>query len=331
MPVSEPEIHEVAGGQLVSVLATTTAGPVAVLAYASFDDARARVVDRLLLLGAAALLLLLLAAGAAEIVARRLVRDLDETARRRRPAQRGRSLGPVRPRTGSPRRYAASPRRSTGWPAGSATCSPRSGRPSPTCRIGSGRRSPRFASTSRPCPVGADRGARRALGPLRADPDGRDPGSAPSRARRRPAQLRRDPGPARRGGLLAAAGRGPGPCRLPGAAARARCRSGAPPTTSRRRSTRCWRTASRTRPDGVAISILLAEPDLRSTSSWCGSRCATEAKGSPSARCIADAATGDRPDSASTSLAPARRRAADAWRSASEDGWSVVRLLLGRP
>lgn len=80
MPVSDPEIHEVDGGQLVSVRATTADGPAAVLAYAGFDEARSRVVDRLLLLGAAALLLVLLAAGAAEIVARRLVRDLDETA-----------------------------------------------------------------------------------------------------------------------------------------------------------------------------------------------------------------------------------------------------------
>jgi signal transduction histidine kinase len=80
MPVSEPEVHDVDGGQLVSVRATTADGPVAVLAYSSTDDARARVVGRLLVLAAAAALLLGLAAVAAEIVARRLVRDLDETA-----------------------------------------------------------------------------------------------------------------------------------------------------------------------------------------------------------------------------------------------------------
>ena len=80
MPVSEPEIHEVAGGQLVSVRAMTADGPVAVLAQASVDDARSRMTDRLLLLGGAALLILVLVAVAAELVARRLVRDLDRTA-----------------------------------------------------------------------------------------------------------------------------------------------------------------------------------------------------------------------------------------------------------
>ncbi|GAB7006605.1 HAMP domain-containing sensor histidine kinase [Nocardioides sp. AN3] len=80
MPVSEPEVHEVAGGQLVSVRATTSNGPVTVLAFSSASDERSRAVDRLLWLAAAALALLLLAAGAAEVVARRLVRDLDRTA-----------------------------------------------------------------------------------------------------------------------------------------------------------------------------------------------------------------------------------------------------------
>lgn len=80
MPVSEPEIHEVAGGQLVSVRASTTDGPVVVLAHATTDDARKRMTDRLLLLAAAAAVILLLVAGAAELVARRLVRDLDRTA-----------------------------------------------------------------------------------------------------------------------------------------------------------------------------------------------------------------------------------------------------------
>ncbi|WP_028639180.1 HAMP domain-containing sensor histidine kinase [Nocardioides sp. URHA0032] len=80
MPVSEPEIHEVAGGQLVSVRATTADGPVVVLAHTTATDARARMTDRLLLLGAAAVVILLLVAAAAELVARRLVRDLDRTA-----------------------------------------------------------------------------------------------------------------------------------------------------------------------------------------------------------------------------------------------------------
>ena len=80
MPVSEPEIHEVAGGQLVSIRASTADGPVVVLAHATTDDARKRMTDRLLLLGGAAAVILLLVAGAAELVARRLVRDLDRTA-----------------------------------------------------------------------------------------------------------------------------------------------------------------------------------------------------------------------------------------------------------
>ena len=80
MPVSEPEIHEVGGGRLVSVRAMTADGPVAVLAQASVDDARKRMTDRLLLLGGAAVLILVLVAAAAELVARRLVRDLDRTA-----------------------------------------------------------------------------------------------------------------------------------------------------------------------------------------------------------------------------------------------------------
>lgn len=79
-PVSEPEIRETDGGQVVSVHASTADGPVTVVASVSDDEARAGLVDRLLLLAAAAALLLLLAAGAAEIVSRRLVRDLDETA-----------------------------------------------------------------------------------------------------------------------------------------------------------------------------------------------------------------------------------------------------------
>ncbi|MDH2415985.1 HAMP domain-containing sensor histidine kinase [Nocardioides sp. CER19] len=80
MPVSEPEFHEVGGGQLVSVRATTSDGPVVVLAYSSAEEERSRAVDRILWLGVAAAVLLLFAAAAAEVVSRRLVRDLDETA-----------------------------------------------------------------------------------------------------------------------------------------------------------------------------------------------------------------------------------------------------------
>jgi len=80
MPVTEPEIHDVAGGELVSVRAATADGAVTVVAHSSDSDARGRAVRRLLWLGAAAAALLLLAAAAAEVVARRLVRDLDETA-----------------------------------------------------------------------------------------------------------------------------------------------------------------------------------------------------------------------------------------------------------
>ena len=80
MPVTDAEIHEVGGGQLVSVHAGTRDGDAVVLAYASGADVRAKLVDRLLLLGAAAAGLLVLAAVAAEVVARRLVRQLASTA-----------------------------------------------------------------------------------------------------------------------------------------------------------------------------------------------------------------------------------------------------------
>ncbi|ABL83920.1 MULTISPECIES: HAMP domain-containing sensor histidine kinase [unclassified Nocardioides] len=80
MPVSDAEVHEVGGGQLVSVHAGTSDGDAVVLAYASGADVRAKLLDRLLLLGAAAAGLLVLAAVAAEVVARRLVRQLASTA-----------------------------------------------------------------------------------------------------------------------------------------------------------------------------------------------------------------------------------------------------------
>ena len=80
MPVSQPEIHDVPAGELVTVRATTADGPVVVLAFSDDAETRARAVRRLLWLAAAALGLLVLAAAAAEVVARRLVRDLDRTA-----------------------------------------------------------------------------------------------------------------------------------------------------------------------------------------------------------------------------------------------------------
>jgi signal transduction histidine kinase len=80
MPVSDAEVHEVGGGQLVSVHAGTRDGNAVVLAYASGDDVRSKLLDRLLLLGAAAAGLLVLAAAAAEVVSRRLVRRLASTA-----------------------------------------------------------------------------------------------------------------------------------------------------------------------------------------------------------------------------------------------------------
>ncbi|MBZ5737886.1 sensor histidine kinase [Nocardioides mangrovi] len=80
MPVSEPEVHEISGGELVTVHVSTTDGGAVVVAYSSDADARAAVRDRLYLLGGVAVALLALAAGAAEVVSRRLVRQLDATA-----------------------------------------------------------------------------------------------------------------------------------------------------------------------------------------------------------------------------------------------------------
>jgi signal transduction histidine kinase len=80
MPVSDAEVHEVGGGQLVSVHAGTTDGQVLVAAYASRADIRSLLGNRLLLLAAAAVGLLVLAAAAAEVVSRRLVRHLASTA-----------------------------------------------------------------------------------------------------------------------------------------------------------------------------------------------------------------------------------------------------------
>jgi signal transduction histidine kinase len=81
LTVSDPEVHEIEGGQIVTLRVTSPGGPVLVLSYSSDSDARATVTDRLLLLGLAAAVLLVLTAGAAEFESRRLVRQLAATAR----------------------------------------------------------------------------------------------------------------------------------------------------------------------------------------------------------------------------------------------------------
>ena len=74
------DIDHVTGGRLVRVDVRTAGGPTVVMAFASDARIRSTVVTRLLPLSAAAGLLLLLVGAAAELVARRLVRDLDRTA-----------------------------------------------------------------------------------------------------------------------------------------------------------------------------------------------------------------------------------------------------------
>jgi signal transduction histidine kinase len=78
--VSDPDVQQTDDGQLVTLRVTSPDGPVLVLAYSSGADARATVTDRLLLLGLAAAVLLALTAVAAEFVSRRLVRQLEATA-----------------------------------------------------------------------------------------------------------------------------------------------------------------------------------------------------------------------------------------------------------
>lgn len=80
-PTSQAEVRAVTGGELVVItVPTTNAGQVYVVAYAADARARHLVEERLLLLAGAALVLLLAAAGAAELVARRLVRHLAAAA-----------------------------------------------------------------------------------------------------------------------------------------------------------------------------------------------------------------------------------------------------------
>jgi signal transduction histidine kinase len=78
--VSDPDVHETDDGQLVTLRVMSPDGPVLVFAYSSGADARATVTDRLLVLGLAAAVLLALTAVAAEFVSRRLVRQLEATA-----------------------------------------------------------------------------------------------------------------------------------------------------------------------------------------------------------------------------------------------------------
>jgi signal transduction histidine kinase len=77
---SRVDVDHVEGGRLVRLEVRTGGGPTVVLAYASDEKVRSTLVTRLLPLGGAALLLLVLVGVAAEVVARRLVRDLDRTA-----------------------------------------------------------------------------------------------------------------------------------------------------------------------------------------------------------------------------------------------------------
>jgi signal transduction histidine kinase len=77
---SQVDVDRVAGGRLVRLDVRTGGGPTLVLAYAKDQTVRSTLATRLLPLGGAALLLLAIVGVAAEVVARRLVRDLDRTA-----------------------------------------------------------------------------------------------------------------------------------------------------------------------------------------------------------------------------------------------------------
>ncbi len=79
-PTSDARVRSVDGGDLVLIGVSSTDGPVTVAALAPDSVARHEVAERLLLLGGAALALLLGAAAASELVARRLVRHLTAAA-----------------------------------------------------------------------------------------------------------------------------------------------------------------------------------------------------------------------------------------------------------
>ena len=98
---SQVDVDSVAGGRLIRLVVRTDGGPTAVLAYASDARVRSTVATRLLPLGGAALVLVLLVGLAAELVARRLVRDLDRTADLADTIAAGDSVARV-PETGPP-------------------------------------------------------------------------------------------------------------------------------------------------------------------------------------------------------------------------------------
>lgn len=79
-PTSAAQTRSVDGGELVLIQVSSTDGPVMVVAFAPDSAASETVHKRLLLLGGAGLVLLLAAAGAGELVARRLVRHLTAAA-----------------------------------------------------------------------------------------------------------------------------------------------------------------------------------------------------------------------------------------------------------
>lgn len=77
---SDARLQSVDGGELVTIQVSSADGPVTVAAFAPDSDVRHEVAERLVLLAASGAVLLLVAAGAAELVARRLVRHLTAAA-----------------------------------------------------------------------------------------------------------------------------------------------------------------------------------------------------------------------------------------------------------
>ncbi|GAA4715280.1 HAMP domain-containing sensor histidine kinase [Nocardioides conyzicola] len=80
-PTTRAQTRPVGGGSLVVIQVSSTAGPVTVAVFASDSEVRRQVEQKALVLGGAGLVLLLAAAGAGELVARRLVRHLTAAAR----------------------------------------------------------------------------------------------------------------------------------------------------------------------------------------------------------------------------------------------------------
>ena len=112
------------------------------------EQLRAGVTRTWLVLGGLGVVLLLLALVVADRLARSLTRpvtDLAATAHRLGSGDLTARATPAGPARGARRRR----RRSTGWPAGSASCWPPSGRAPPTSPTGCARPSPRCAWTSR--------------------------------------------------------------------------------------------------------------------------------------------------------------------------------------